>query len=263
MILADHLLGTTNALGLFKEVYGDSHEQAEGESDQDWLKRCAEQDYWDGEHGAAVYQDFYDALEAEQCPEKRFVRCDESLLGLLASLGAEFNFHTYDHDKGGIEAAVNLTARARIAEYPADFQVEDLSQASKEVDAPYGRVRVATMYAGLVPVREFDAVEIEDMIEDPDAPGELIVADQKGDSVTALSVRLHYRRGGVETVSDFWFDPSTPEGRQQAESKANDLAVSLGDMIMMADPELKVEYVLGRRALEAQQSRSTEPALAR
>lgn len=265
MVIADHQSGKTDALMNYKEVYGESHVQAEDESDLVWIRRCAEQDYWDGEHGAAVYQDFYDALEAEQAPEKKFVRCDESILGVLASLGAEFDFNAYDHDKGGIEAVVNLTARARLAEYSADFQVEDLLPVGKEMDAPYGKVRVATMYGGLVPVREFDSVEIENMTDDPNAPGELIVADDywhdlahQPDTVTAISVRLHYRRGGVETVSDFCFDPTTPGKKEEAEAKARDLAVSLGDMIMMADPELKVGYVLGRGAVEPQRDRSNE-----
>lgn len=342
--------GEDNAYESFKRLYGETHHQDKDESDIDYVRRCAEQDFEDGTQQAALYQEIFDELWMALPGEKRFIRCEESILGLLSSLGAEFDFKAYDHGKGGVDATVNLTALARIAEYPADFQVEDIQRKSNSMvsaekeygefskrmdafwqsvsgffseysgqlagmgcprsvviggirsmdsrdscesmsqadwasiylsgnhshafagdaysDSKYGEVRVPTMYGGLVPVREFDAVEIENMTDDLNAPGELIVADdgwrepgQKRDTVTAISVRLHYRRGGVETVSDFTFDPATPDGKAAAESKARDLAVSLSDMIMMADPELKVDYVLGGNVAKELRSAHTASAM--
>lgn len=42
--------------------YSDSHQREKGESDLEYIQRCAEQDFHDGELGAAVYQEVYDEL---------------------------------------------------------------------------------------------------------------------------------------------------------------------------------------------------------
>lgn len=329
MVLEDHRQGKTDVMANYKAVYGNSHDQAEDESDIEWLTRCAEQDFFDGQHDAAIYQDFYDELIGDledmaefvqrivkmyesgednayevylrdykekpgeddlafvkRCAMKdyakgknkvavyqdvydevhraepeytRFIQCDESLLGMLASLGAEFK--EYDHTRGGVYAEVNHTAMLRIAEFAADFKIAELpgdGMPAREAGlgptgiSPYGAVRIATMYCGLIPVHQFDAVEIEEMTQDSITPTELVPADQEGDVVAAISVRLHYRRGGVETVGDFWFDAPGIGGRNAAEQKARELALSLGDMIMMADPALEPEYVLGKHLAATQ-----------
>jgi hypothetical protein len=51
-----------NVYETFKAVYGESHVQTEDESDLDYIKRCAEQDFHDGASGAATYQEVFDAL---------------------------------------------------------------------------------------------------------------------------------------------------------------------------------------------------------
>ena len=112
----------------------------------------------------------------------------------------------------------------------------------------YGKVRVATMYDGLVCINQFDAVEIERMVTHPQAPDELVPAEgEAGEIAIAVSVRLHYRRGGVETVFDFRFDPATPGAEESASQAADQLAFSLADMILMSDETLTSEYVLGRQ----------------
>jgi hypothetical protein len=54
--------GEDNAFEAFLAAYTDSHPRKEGESDLEYVHRCAEQDYHDGELGAAVYQEVYDEL---------------------------------------------------------------------------------------------------------------------------------------------------------------------------------------------------------
>ncbi|MDD5056511.1 MAG: hypothetical protein PHQ60_01960 [Sideroxydans sp.] len=59
-----YVTGQDNAYEAYKAIYGSSHIQENNESDIDYVSRCSEQDYWDGEQGAAVYQEVFDALEA-------------------------------------------------------------------------------------------------------------------------------------------------------------------------------------------------------
>ena len=102
---------------------------------------------------------------------------------------------------------------------------------------------VPTMYAGLVDAAHFDAVEIEDMIED--GAFELVPAmDNPDETPCAVSVRLHYSRGGVETVQDFYYDPTEPGAREIAVAEADALAASLGSIIIHLDPDTNPEFVL-------------------
>ena len=57
----------------------------------------------------------------------RFVRCEESNLGLLESLGAQVA--AYDHDKGGVTVRVTATLLEKIGQFPADFTVESVTTA--------------------------------------------------------------------------------------------------------------------------------------
>lgn len=54
--------GADNSIDVLLVTYSDSHPRNEGESDLEYIQRCAEQDYHDGELGAAVYQEVYDEL---------------------------------------------------------------------------------------------------------------------------------------------------------------------------------------------------------
>jgi hypothetical protein len=102
---------------------------------------------------------------------------------------------------------------------------------------------VATMYSGLVPVEAFDAVEIHDMtvsLED----GGFVPLNLPTDRACAFSVQAHYVRGGVDTVADFRFDPDDAHSKAVATMAANELANSLGSMIMAASPDLKRGFVL-------------------
>lgn len=54
--------GKDNAFEAFLAAYRGSHERMESEADLEYVQRCAEQDFHDGEQGAAVYQDVYDEL---------------------------------------------------------------------------------------------------------------------------------------------------------------------------------------------------------
>jgi hypothetical protein len=55
-IVAMHASGEIDAYRAYTGVYGDSHERYEGESDIDFIRRCAEQDYYDAQDGSCVYQ---------------------------------------------------------------------------------------------------------------------------------------------------------------------------------------------------------------
>lgn len=61
-ILAKYQAGEDNAYEAYKRVYGASHNQSADESDLEYVKRCAEQDFEDAELGAAVYQEIADEL---------------------------------------------------------------------------------------------------------------------------------------------------------------------------------------------------------
>lgn len=56
---------------------------------------------------------------------RKFIRCEESNLGVLHSLGAHFG--AYDHAKGGVEAILGSDALEQVAKYPADFRVEPVA----------------------------------------------------------------------------------------------------------------------------------------
>lgn len=141
----------------------------------------------------------------------------------------------------------NTLAEAIAAAHAEPGRISDVGGT---LSSPYAAVRVATMYRGLVPIGDFDAVAIGDMTNDPDAvpgePGEYIPAEE-GDPVVAFSVRLRYRRGGDEAVADYPFHPDLAGDRQAAERRAADHAFSLVDMIRMADPSIEINHVLGEQ----------------
>lgn len=107
-------------------------------------------------------------------------------------------------------------------------------------------VRISTMYRGLVPIEAFDAVEIENMIDDPDVAGGLIPrSDYDEQPPAAFSVRLHYRTGGVETIQDNRFDAADPSSVSAAETVTVNHALSLSDLLLASDPDLTLVHVLG------------------
>ncbi len=98
--------------------------------------------------------------------------------------------------------------------------------------SPASAMRVKT-WRGLRPVAEFDEVEIHAMCDGED--GELWQAtDCPGDSPVAFTVFLHCAAGGIESVQDFRFDPSEPDGEQSARQEAEMLAEQLYDMLRAA-----------------------------
>lgn len=99
---------------------------------------------------------------------------------------------------------------------------------------------------GTVSLGAFDAVEIERMTDDENNIGGLALSsDSPQRPANAISVRWHYRRGGVETAQDFPFDPNSPESEGAAMANAKSLAMILGGMILQADQDLTQEYVFG------------------
>lgn len=101
------------------------------------------------------------------------------------------------------------------------------------MDANSNSVRVHT-WLGLRPINLFDAVEIHPMIDDEDG-GDLVQASDDGAaSVTAFTVFLHLRDGGIETVRDFRFDPSSPGAGEYAAEEAAACAASLEDLLAVA-----------------------------
>jgi hypothetical protein len=95
-------------------------------------------------------------------------------------------------------------------------------------------MRVKT-WQGLQPISDFDEVEIHEMVEDPEEPGALLqkVCDEDCDH-TAYTVFLHLHEGGIETVQDFWFDPSEPGAAEEAKAEADMLGTQLVDMLSVS-----------------------------
>lgn len=54
--------GGNGAIEALLVTYSDSHQREKSESDLEYIQRCTEQDFHDGELGAAVYQEVYDEL---------------------------------------------------------------------------------------------------------------------------------------------------------------------------------------------------------
>ena len=63
IVVSRHIAGIHNALAIYLQVYGASHDRDESESDIDYIERCAEQDYYDGFQNAAVFQDIFDLCQ--------------------------------------------------------------------------------------------------------------------------------------------------------------------------------------------------------
>jgi hypothetical protein len=95
-------------------------------------------------------------------------------------------------------------------------------------------MRVKT-WQGLQPISEFDEVEIHEMVEDSDMPGTLLqkTCDESA-THTAYTVFLHLHEGGIETVQDFWFDPSEPGACDNAKTEAGMLETQLLDMLSVS-----------------------------
>lgn len=61
-----YVSGQDNAYEAYRHVYGATHEQQTDESDLDYVKRCAEQDWDDAAYQGAVYQEVADAVDADR-----------------------------------------------------------------------------------------------------------------------------------------------------------------------------------------------------
>jgi hypothetical protein len=48
-------------------IYGESHERFEGETDQEWVERCAEQDFLDGYDACLFPAQYRAAIESAPC----------------------------------------------------------------------------------------------------------------------------------------------------------------------------------------------------
>lgn len=95
-------------------------------------------------------------------------------------------------------------------------------------------LRVKT-WQGLRPIEEFDEIEIHEMVEDPDSPGDLVQASDYPEApVTAYTVFLHCHSGGIETVQDFWFKSSQPGAAEAAKEEATQLGTQLLDMLSVS-----------------------------
>lgn len=64
-IIGDYVRGKENAYEAYKRAYSSTHEQTEGETDIDYILRCAEQDFDDCYENAGVYQDYLVELTAK------------------------------------------------------------------------------------------------------------------------------------------------------------------------------------------------------
>lgn len=123
-----------------------------------------------------------------------------------------------------------------------------LSDEAQHVPEHEQRGMVDMMYSGHRPLAEYDAVEIEDMVQDPmDHQDVTPAVDYPELPVTAFSVRLHLRSGGTDTVKEIFIQGSDDYARSHAERKARDLAVMLGNRIIATDPALERRYVLGSK----------------
>ena len=109
---------------------------------------------------------------------------------------------------------------------------------------------ISTMYDGLKPAALFDALEVEPMVWCAEADSLVPEGDGGDGSPTAISVRAHYRTGGVDTLADFLYDASEPGAREEAQRAADRYAASIGTVIMQADPTLPYTYVLNKDQLE-------------
>ena len=67
---------------------------------------------------------FVDERKKEIAVGRRFIKCEESSVGILAGLGIQAG--EYDHGRGGVEATVNAKGLENLAGFSADFQVEDV-----------------------------------------------------------------------------------------------------------------------------------------
>lgn len=88
-ILDLYISGQDNAYEAFIRVYGATHDP-EGQDDISYIKRCAEQDFFDGDAGAAVYQNIYDEIVRENIASPRLSspKDDKFAEELLAIAGA-------------------------------------------------------------------------------------------------------------------------------------------------------------------------------
>lgn len=106
---------------------------------------------------------------------------------------------------------------------------------NEQVNSSASAMRVVTQ-GGLMPITQFNGVEIHSMIEGEESPELVQACDDPDASIVAFSVFLHYRSGGVECVSDFAFDATMPGDSRRAAAAAVDCAISLTDMLVVSDP---------------------------
>jgi hypothetical protein len=112
---------------------------------------------------------------------------------------------------------------------------------------------IETQSAGLRPASEFDAIEIHEMVYDPDT-GDYSTASSVGDDAKcdpdAISVFVHCRTGGIECVADFPFDPSEPGTEEAARKLADALGASVASVIANAHPHLPHTYIMRQEHLD-------------
>lgn len=111
-------------------------------------------------------------------------------------------------------------------------------------------LRVQT-FPGLQPISLFDAVEVHPMVEHGE-DGLIQASDDPLSTPCAFTVFLHLRKGGIETVRDFWFDPTEGGSMEVAAKEAADCAASLEDMLQVAgDAYPRVNYTAEDLVTEA------------
>lgn len=67
-IVSKYVAGDESILLAIKTAYGDTHIQDDSETTVDYIRRCAEQDFFDGEHDAAIFQETYDFITGRDEP---------------------------------------------------------------------------------------------------------------------------------------------------------------------------------------------------
>lgn len=103
------------------------------------------------------------------------------------------------------------------------------------------KLRIALQNGDLRPATDFDAVEVHEMAQYEDD----LTPASDGETVTAYSVFVHdATMGGVCCVADFYLEKLG--GEKAAAEHANNLALSLSDVILAATPTLQADYVLGK-----------------
>ena len=167
----------------------------------------------------------------------------EFAYGLLAALRQDL----IDMGIGGDESVAGADLTDMMNEY-----LDRIGNVLKKIP------RVQT-WLGLRQISLFDAVEVHPMIDDDSGEDLEQACDDPTASVTAFTVFLHLREGGIETVRDFRFDPSEPGAMEAAASEAADCATSLEDMLdVIADePFERFNYTAESMVAEVETRRAS------